>query len=260
MENVRARLKRLGLESKHLENDGRLQLSDWYSMTLGKTSAERFSRNSLRISDLSIQYAKQQAPGKPPNLSEFLSITDNASVLARFNDEKAWVEFALTRGNPLSHTRKFTSIDGVLRGGHSEWAYNQLEAACDGVIDFRLEEEGETIRDLIRIRSMHDLFYDKNWHELKIGENFEVQIPLWQVFDEPKGVKLPPPGASIQPIGDPSLRLLDAQEPMMRPTPNATRVRSPMSRLRGVFLLLANLYHLPVGSGLQSSEVSREEV
>ena len=175
VEKVRARLKKLGLDSKQLENDGRLQLSDWHSMTLGKRSAERFSRNSLKVSDLSIQYAKQQAPEKP-NLSEVLSIMDNASVLARFNDEKAWVEFALTRGNPISHTRKFTSIDGILRGVHSEWAYNQLEAACDGVIDFRLEEEGKTIRDLIRIRSMHDVFYDKNWHELKIGENFEVTL------------------------------------------------------------------------------------
>jgi len=175
VENIRARLKRLGLDSNHLENDGRLQLSDWYSMTLGKKSAEKFSRNSLKVSDLSIQYAKQQAAGKS-SLSEFLSIMDNASVLARFNDEKAWVEFALTRGNPLSHTRKFTSIDGILRGVHSEWAYNQLEAACDGVIDFRLEEEGKTIRDLIRIRSMRDQFYDKNWHELKIDENFEATL------------------------------------------------------------------------------------
>ena len=29
VENVRARLKRLGLDSKQLENDGKLQLSDW---------------------------------------------------------------------------------------------------------------------------------------------------------------------------------------------------------------------------------------
>ncbi|MGP8070203.1 MAG: hypothetical protein ACLP5V_09960 [Candidatus Bathyarchaeia archaeon] len=175
VEKVRAKLKGLSLDSKQLENDGRLQLSDWYSMTLGKKSSERFSRNSLKVSDLSIQIAKQQTPGRP-NLSEFLSIMDNASVLARFNDEKAWVELALTRGNPFSYTRKFTSIDGILRDVHSEWAYNQLEAAYDGVIDFKLEEEGNTIRDLIRIRSMRDLLYDRNWHELKIDENFEVTL------------------------------------------------------------------------------------
>jgi KaiC/GvpD/RAD55 family RecA-like ATPase len=101
---------------------------------------------------------------------------DNASVQARFNDEKAWIEFALTRAIPSSYSRKSTSIDGVLRGAHSEWAYRQLEAAYDGVIDFKLEEDGESTRDLIRIRSMRDAMYDRNWHELKIGKSFEVSI------------------------------------------------------------------------------------
>ena len=44
VEKVRAKLKGLGLDSKQLENDGRLQLSDWYSMTLGKKSGTHPSR------------------------------------------------------------------------------------------------------------------------------------------------------------------------------------------------------------------------
>jgi len=43
-----------------------------------------------------------------------------------------------------------------------------LEATVDGIIDFT--------RDLIRIRSMRNVGYDREWHELKIGENFEVTL------------------------------------------------------------------------------------
>jgi KaiC/GvpD/RAD55 family RecA-like ATPase len=131
-------------------------------------------QNSLKVADMSIQFAKEQVPGPP--IPEFLGIMDNASVQARFNDEKAWIEFALTRAIPSSYTRKSTSIDGILRGAHSEWAYTQLEAAYDGIIDFKLEEDGRSTRDLIRIRSMRDVLYDREWHELRIGHNFEVTL------------------------------------------------------------------------------------
>jgi KaiC/GvpD/RAD55 family RecA-like ATPase len=173
-ERVRSRLRDLGLVTEPLEEDGTLRLFDWYTATLGQKSKERYAQNSLKVADLSIQFAQEQVPGPP--IPEYLGIMDNASVQARFNDEKAWIEFALTRAIPSSYSRESTSIDGVLRGAHSEWAYKQLEAAYDGVIDFKLEEEGESTRDLIRVRSMRDAMYDRNWHELKIGKNFEVSM------------------------------------------------------------------------------------
>ena len=46
----------------------------------------------------------------------------------------------------------------------------------DGVIDLRLVDEGESTKDLIRIRSMRDVSHDRDWHELKIGSNFEVTV------------------------------------------------------------------------------------
>jgi KaiC/GvpD/RAD55 family RecA-like ATPase len=173
-EKIRLRLKSLGLVPEQLEKTGSLRLFDWYTATLGQKSTELFFQDSLKVADMSIQFAKQQVPGPP--IPEFLGIMDNASVQARFNDEKAWIEFALTRAIPSSYTRKSTSIDGVLRGVHSEWAYTQLEAAYDGVIDLRLVDEGESTEDLIRIRSMRDVSHDRDWHELKIGSNFEVTV------------------------------------------------------------------------------------
>ena len=173
-ERVRARFSAIHTKPEVLERTGRLRIFDWYTATLNRKSKEPMALDSLRIADLSIQFSRQQIPGPP--IPEFLGITDNASVLARFNDEKAWIEFALTRAIPSSYTRRSTSIDGILNGVHSEWAYRQLEAAYDGVIDFRLEEDGKRTRDLMRIRSLRDLTHDRGWHELQIGKNLEISI------------------------------------------------------------------------------------
>ncbi len=171
---VRMRLEKLGLDPDQLEESGTLRLFDWYTATLGKKSSERFAQTSLRVADMSIQFAQDQVPGPP--IPEFLGVMDNASVQARFNDEKAWIEFALTRAVPSSYTRQSTTIDGILKGAHSTWAYTQLESAYDAIIDFKLEEEGRTTRDLMRIRSMRDVLYNREWHELTIDRNLQVSI------------------------------------------------------------------------------------
>ena len=173
-ERIRTLFKNLSLNTEQLERTSVLRLFDWYTATLGRKSNEPLAQNSLKIAELSIQFAKEQIPGPP--IPEYLGITDSASVLARFNDEKAWVEFALTRGVPSSYARQSTTIDGILTGVHSQWAYSQLEAAYDGVIDFKLEEDGKRTRDLIRVRSMRDITYDREWHELQIDKNLEVSI------------------------------------------------------------------------------------
>jgi len=106
--------------------------------------------------------------------------TDNESTYARFNDEKAFVEFLLTRHFPSHGLRKSTGLIGILRGVHSGWVYEQLEAAVEGIIDFKLEEAsdkvGEQAATIMRIRSMRDIPFDARWHRLKVGENFEVSL------------------------------------------------------------------------------------
>jgi KaiC/GvpD/RAD55 family RecA-like ATPase len=57
-----------------------------------------------------------------------------------------------------------------------EWARKTLEGAVDGIVDFKLEEEGKTTRDLMRIRSMRNVGFDREWHPLMITENFEIKL------------------------------------------------------------------------------------
>jgi KaiC/GvpD/RAD55 family RecA-like ATPase len=179
-EKIRARLKKLGVDVEALENRGFLRINDWYSYTIGRKSKERYTPGeSLKVSDLSLDIAKwiagQQPEGSPlsPNL---LRISDNYSCLARFNDEKSWVEYSLTRPIPSASSTQTSGIMGLVSGLHSNWVYKNLETAVDGVVDFRLIEKGQGTKTIMRIRSMRDVGFDPCWHEISIGENFEVTL------------------------------------------------------------------------------------
>ncbi len=177
-DNIRSQLKRLGIDVNELERADRLGFTDGYSATLGHKSKEESSYDSLKIVELSIEFSRgiMRAPPRP----EKLIVVDNESTYARFNDEKAFVEFLLTRHFPSHGLRKSTGIIGILRGVHSGWVYEQLEAAVEGIIDFKLEEVadkvGEQAATIMRIRSMRDIPFDARWHRLKVGENFEVTL------------------------------------------------------------------------------------
>ena len=171
-DNIRSQLKRLGLETEELEKTDTLSIIDWYTASLGRKSKERHAVDSLKVADLSIHFAR----GDSSPIPDVLRVWDTTSYLSRFNDEKAWVELELTRFIPTSSNWQSTGIGGVMRGVHSDWAYNRLEGAYDGIVDFKVEEEGNTIRDLMRIRNMRNVHFDREWYELKIGENFEVTL------------------------------------------------------------------------------------
>ena len=69
-----------------------------------------------------------------------------------------------------------TSITGFVVGVHPEPTYKRLEAAHDGVVDFKIEEAADETRSLMRVRSMRNLQFDSRWHRLKTGYNFEVAV------------------------------------------------------------------------------------
>ena len=182
-DNLRSQLGKLGLNVGELEANGKLEIWDWYSAILGKKSNEKLvGASSMKAADLSIAVATEMKTflsgvdsgmGGDP---QYLRIWDNSSVLARFNEDKAWVEFLVTRIFPPGSYTKSTLIVGLIRGVHSEWVYRQLEDAADGVIDFKIDEIGEETSDALRIRSMRNVAFDRKWHRLKIGENLEVTI------------------------------------------------------------------------------------
>ena len=177
--NIRMQLSRLGIDAESLEKNDGLQIYDWYSSTLAQKSKERFKEDSLKVSDLSVAFLKESKELTEPirESSTGMMIVDDASTLDRFNEEKAWVEFVLTRliaREPLRPRQ--IAVIGLIKGLHSERVYRRLEAAFDGIIDLKLDETTEETRNIIRLRNMRNVVFDSRWHRLKINENFEVLL------------------------------------------------------------------------------------
>ncbi len=172
--DIRTQLSHLGLDVPKLEENGKLLIFDGYTVTLGQKSKEKYAFESLKIADLSIWFARDYLRASPT--PDLLIIVDNGSVLCRYNDEKAFVEFVITRAIPSARARKSTIIAGFAKGVLSDWVYRQLEAAHDGIVDFKLDETGQETVDLTRIRSFRNVGYDRTWHRLRIADNFEVTL------------------------------------------------------------------------------------
>jgi len=175
---VRNALGRLGIDCAKLETGPEdhepLRIWDYYTASLGVKSTEKLQQPSLKVAEISIHFIKEQFTRTPdPNR---LLVIDDWSSYSRFNDEKNWVEFLLTRDFPLASAIQAHNVGGLMKGMHSGWVYNRLEAMAGGVVEVKTEEEGKTIRDLIRIRKFRSVHHDREWHELKIGENFEVTL------------------------------------------------------------------------------------
>jgi KaiC/GvpD/RAD55 family RecA-like ATPase len=183
-ESARLQLKNLGLDVEALEKDGKLRIIDWYTIQLGQKSSEKYAHDSLKIADLSLFYSRRMIPtdtspwpGTGYHLGPgVIRISDDESVLIRFNDEKSFIDYYRTREVPTASVRKSTAFDGFVKGVFSDYLYKSLETSVDGVIDFKLEEEGKSTRDLMRIRSMRNVHFDRKWHEVTLGDNFEVTL------------------------------------------------------------------------------------
>ena len=173
-DDIRRQLGRLDLDVPELEGSDQLRIFDWYTTSLGHRSKEKHKIDSLKVPDLSIRFSSEimHEPLQP----DWMRMADNVSMLARFNDEKSWVEFMLTRIFPGHRVRKSTALVGCAKGIHSSWVYEQFEAAVDGVVDLKLEEVGGEMVNLLRIRSMREVGFESRWHPLKMGENFEVEL------------------------------------------------------------------------------------
>ena len=176
--NIRTALKRLGIDAAPLEAEPappneRLRIWDEYTPSLGLKSTEKLV-GTLKVADSSITFSREQFKLEPNPLR--LRVTDDLSTQARFNDEKSWVEFQLTRGYPLASMNKSTSVHGLMKGVHSDWVYSRFESVSDGIVDVKVEEYEGEVRNRLRIRTMRNVGFDSHWHTVKINENFEVTL------------------------------------------------------------------------------------
>ena len=70
-------------------------------------------RRVPEVADLSIQFSRDYMRR---SMAGVLQVSDNTSALARFNDEKVWVEYVLTRVIPSTNSESVNS---------DPWAYER---------------------------------------------------------------------------------------------------------------------------------------
>jgi hypothetical protein len=180
--------------------EGRLHIDDFYTATLtgGRLLSglplepyEYGIRHSLSVADFSIVQSKVQKElneGKPaayesarPGMAfdaspGWLLIMDSLSVLLRFNEEKPFLEWLETREHRAMRRDGRINFEAFVRGLHSEWFYKRVEAACDGVIDIRLLEQDDGLRNVIRVRTLKGEPHDNRWHDITIQSNGEAVL------------------------------------------------------------------------------------
>ncbi len=192
---VRQRLEVLGLDVLAAEQARRLDIEDWHSASLSGGRIESALRKSeayeptlggtrvlsMKIHDLSVAYLKGQKEGWQDDVSETwpagaLSIGESVSELLRFNEETPVVEFLVSRVFPHEREAGRITMGGFVRGIHSESFYRRIEAACDGLIEVRVMEREDMVKNLVRVTSLKGQPHDTRWHEIEIKPNGEAVL------------------------------------------------------------------------------------
>ena len=177
-------LSRLGSDVKRLEEDGVLRILDTYTVTTGlgspmkpSTGRPPYQTQSVKLIDWSISAAQDiKSPGDIPDAEKKrLHIDDNTSVLLQYNSEKEMIDFWRTRFVGLSRARETIMFHSLVAGVYSEAFYRQFEALCDGIIDFKSQEQAGQIEHSVRARAMRGRSFDSRWRRLKLI-NGEVSL------------------------------------------------------------------------------------
>ena len=188
-EDVKGSLSELGVDIPSAEKSARLVVEDWYSATLaGGRLASATNQGSLfepikgglrvrslKISDLSVEWLKtsKTGPNKTHDIVDYwptgsIVVVESLSSILRFNEEKAFVEWMESRVIPEERKGKRITLQGFVRGIHSEWLYKRMESASDGVVEIRVMERDDEAKNFIRLRSLKGQPHDSRWHELEI--------------------------------------------------------------------------------------------
>jgi len=97
-------------------------------------------------------------------------------MLLRVNEEKAFLEWLENRNIPLQRKLKSTNLCGFGRGLHSEQFYKRLENVADGVIEVRVVDRQDEVKNLVRVTSLKGQPHDTLWHEIEIKPNGEAVL------------------------------------------------------------------------------------
>jgi KaiC/GvpD/RAD55 family RecA-like ATPase len=185
---VRQDLRKLNVDLKKMEGEDRFRLIDSYTGLTGLPIQPESSH-------ITQQFAKAPAYNDPSWLESYtanivtllekgapeadkrwLHIDDNTSIFNRYFKEQDVVNLFQTRIFPMTRLLQLSAFHSVVAGVWSESFYKQFEAQCDGVIDFKTEEDEGQLENFVRVRSIRGKSIDSRWRHLGLESNGEVVL------------------------------------------------------------------------------------
>lgn len=157
-----------------------LRIIDSYTLQTGlgeaKGGEELGAQRTLKLSEWSISTARDIKRGIPEEDKRRVHIDDNTGVLLQYNDEKQFIDHWRTRMIPYIRARGNILFSSVLAGVASAAFHKQFESICDGIIDFKCEENQGELRQLVRVSAMRGKKYDSKWRKLELLNDGEVTL------------------------------------------------------------------------------------
>jgi class 3 adenylate cyclase len=183
--DIRQGLKNLDVDIEKLEADDTFRIWDSYTVQTRLGHAEKIGKafprertdiRSMKIEDWDIGTVKdiREETSEVDRLR--LHIDDNTSRLIEYNDEKAFLDHWRTLSLPYVRKFELAALHSVVRGLYSDSFYKQFESFCDGIIDFKSNEDSGKINHYMRIRVMRGKNYDSKWRLLQLMDNGGVRL------------------------------------------------------------------------------------
>jgi KaiC/GvpD/RAD55 family RecA-like ATPase len=184
---IRQALQKLVGNLKELESEDRFRLIDSYTSLTGlpiQPEPVRSFSASTRAAINDPTWLKKYTEAIVGLLKDgankrdkgWLHIDDNTSIYNRYFKEEDVLSIFQTRVFQLTRILDLSVFHSVVAGVWSESFYKQFEAQCDGVIDFKTEEDRGRLENFVRIRSIRGRSCDSRWRRLQVTGTGEVVV------------------------------------------------------------------------------------
>lgn len=183
---VRQNLRSLNVDVETFESQNRFRMVDSYSGLTGlplqpeKAGVPGRSKYSINdpsyLEDYTATVATLITDGASDVEKRWLHLDDNTSIFNRYFKEQDVLNIFQTRAFQLTRVLELSAFHSLVAGVWSESYYKQFEAQCDGVIDFKTEEDEGQIENYVRVRSLRGKSCDSRWRHLHLEANGEVVL------------------------------------------------------------------------------------
>lgn len=179
---IRKALGRRGLDIDRLERANLFRVMDSYTTTTpltgppeGKTET-LLSGKSPDVTDWTKTIKQRMRDGFEEAEKRWLHIDDNETILLQFNTEEAILNGWRTTFVPMAKSRELLILHALVTGIASESFYRKTEAMADAIIDFRVKEEGESLENYVRLRTLRETKFDSTWHRVELKSDGEIIV------------------------------------------------------------------------------------